>query len=201
MTSAEAHVNRITRDIGCPACGYNLRGLAGDIVTCPECGHRADRARLVSDRWTRPWYKAPGLNTVQWPAAALLLMFVAWFFAAMIVHEAILRPSVVIATVLSAAAVWSLLMSRAYRVFGSIEGLVIALLVHALVVAYFVVLGAVIGAILACIGDLMTGDAVGAMIALIIGAVAITLAIGLRWIERYIARRCIARYLRVRTAV
>jgi hypothetical protein len=28
----------IDRDLHCSACGYNLRGLSGDPVACPECG-------------------------------------------------------------------------------------------------------------------------------------------------------------------
>lgn len=30
-------------DIPCPACGYNLRGLPGDLIRCPECGARSLR--------------------------------------------------------------------------------------------------------------------------------------------------------------
>lgn len=36
----------IARNTPCPKCGYNLRGLAGDPVRCPECGNKTRRARL-----------------------------------------------------------------------------------------------------------------------------------------------------------
>ena len=34
-------------DTPCPACGYNLRGLTGDPLRCPECGAETTRARLA----------------------------------------------------------------------------------------------------------------------------------------------------------
>lgn len=38
------------RDTPCPACGYNLRGLTGDPLRCPECGTETSRARLAELR-------------------------------------------------------------------------------------------------------------------------------------------------------
>ena len=29
----------LDRDLYCLTCGYNLRGLSGDPVRCPECGN------------------------------------------------------------------------------------------------------------------------------------------------------------------
>lgn len=36
----------IERDLYCLTCGYNLRGLSGDPVRCPECGQSQERAAL-----------------------------------------------------------------------------------------------------------------------------------------------------------
>lgn len=36
----------IQRDLYCLTCGYNLRGLSGDPVRCPECGQSHERAAL-----------------------------------------------------------------------------------------------------------------------------------------------------------
>ena len=47
-------VEAIQRDLACPACGYNLRGLTGDVIPCPECGTDVDIARLVTQKWTKP---------------------------------------------------------------------------------------------------------------------------------------------------
>lgn len=33
----------IETDLYCPQCGYNLRGLSGNPVRCPECGEESDR--------------------------------------------------------------------------------------------------------------------------------------------------------------
>lgn len=63
-------VESIREDLACPACGYNLRGLVGDLIRCPECGVSCDVAALVTARWTKPWYRAPRLTTVLWPAGA-----------------------------------------------------------------------------------------------------------------------------------
>lgn len=32
----------IAEDLYCLSCGYNLRGLSGDPIRCPECGHEND---------------------------------------------------------------------------------------------------------------------------------------------------------------
>ncbi len=37
------------RDVACPGCGYNLRGLVGRV--CPECGKPA------ASLFARPWWK------------------------------------------------------------------------------------------------------------------------------------------------
>jgi integral membrane sensor domain MASE1 len=39
-------LRRCAHEIGvdlCPACGYQLTGLAPETSRCPECGHRLDR--------------------------------------------------------------------------------------------------------------------------------------------------------------
>jgi hypothetical protein len=40
----------LDQDAYCPGCGYNVRGLAGDPIRCPECGNRYARAEL---RWPK----------------------------------------------------------------------------------------------------------------------------------------------------
>jgi hypothetical protein len=36
----------LDRDVYCPGCRYNLRGLTGDPLRCPECGRASTRADL-----------------------------------------------------------------------------------------------------------------------------------------------------------
>ena len=78
--SGENAVREIQADLACPQCQYNLRGLRGEIVSCPECGARCDVARLIAARWEKPWYKAPLFNLlalpVAWGIACLLALIV-----------------------------------------------------------------------------------------------------------------------------
>lgn len=52
------HVNpepRIGRDLACPGCEYNLRGLTmASEVVCPECGNVWDAEALLADEGGRP---------------------------------------------------------------------------------------------------------------------------------------------------
>src|SRR5262245_60898704 len=44
----------VDRDVLCPLCEYNLRGLVEP--RCPECGYSFEWAELLDrDRWTHPW--------------------------------------------------------------------------------------------------------------------------------------------------
>lgn len=43
----ERPVGLIDEDLYCMHCGYNLRGLSGDPVRCPECGVFNERGELV----------------------------------------------------------------------------------------------------------------------------------------------------------
>lgn len=45
-TSPFSPLQPITHDIACTACGYNLRGLSGDPIRCPECFHAHPRESL-----------------------------------------------------------------------------------------------------------------------------------------------------------
>lgn len=39
------HLEEIQRDLACPHCDYNLRGLRGAIVECPSAGGDATSRR------------------------------------------------------------------------------------------------------------------------------------------------------------
>lgn len=58
----------IAHDVPCSACGYNLRGLAGDPVRCPECFHEHPRESLELD----PGHIS-GVRELQAAADALML--------------------------------------------------------------------------------------------------------------------------------
>ena len=72
----------LTGDLPCLGDGYNLHGLVGPIVKCPECGHLNDL------RDPSPWEKQDlplGVRKREhWPASAVLyslLVPIAFFFA------------------------------------------------------------------------------------------------------------------------
>jgi len=71
----------MTRDsLECPNCQYSLRGQAGDIVRCPECGLKVDIVRLIQKQWTGPWYRAPMYTLLAVPVAVTLGTLLAVFF-------------------------------------------------------------------------------------------------------------------------
>ncbi|MEX0776493.1 MAG: hypothetical protein WD042_12385 [Phycisphaeraceae bacterium] len=195
-TIGESHVEEICNDLACPACQYNLRGLRGAVVACPECGHRCDVAKLVVRRWTKPWYRAPGLYTMQWP---VLWFVMGWFgipiglsLADLAVQVA---PLALLGALLVYLAIWCLLMWRTWVLFGGFSGVLLALLMHAVLVGYLVGL---FGGIIAGIRLILSVKELDWIDVVIL--VPFTAAFfGILWLarrgERWVAQRCIRRYL------
>ncbi|MCG8509202.1 MAG: hypothetical protein MI741_08225, partial [Rhodospirillales bacterium] len=71
--SRESPINTLERDLACPNCDYNLRGLPGPVVACPECGCKCDIPKLITARWNKPWYRAPKFNIVLAPATVAFI--------------------------------------------------------------------------------------------------------------------------------
>ena len=81
-TSGENAVKEIQADLACPQCQYNLRGLRGPDVHCPECGLAINVAKLIASQWKGSWWTVPRLKAVESPtilaaAAGLFLGVVA----------------------------------------------------------------------------------------------------------------------------
>jgi hypothetical protein len=142
-------LREIRQDLACPGCGYNLRGLAGDVVNCPECGQSCDVAKLVKWNWAGSLHRAPGLNTLAWPAIWLVMGSVTigcLLARALRLFDALVyghgwRLTLLVFTVLCTAAilpVWMWLMYRAWRNWRGVGGLGLALLAHAIVGAFVV---------------------------------------------------------------
>ena len=185
----------IVIDIACPDCEYNLRGLPGPIVSCPECGLSSDVAELATRQWDKPWYKAPGFNTLIWPAVCV---WFGWFFVIPFVAASSSDGLSVLITFFVGLALWVFLMYRAYRVFGRMLGVWLALAMHLLVVGY---LAAVIGfAAVVVLGVLEVTQATARVIPYVYGLLAFSSFAILFWIsrrvERAIAGACIRHYLR-----
>src|ERR1043165_104303 len=62
------------RDVPCPKCGYNLRGLSGP--TCPECNTLLALDDLENPA-NNPWSSVPGV-------AFLAVVAFAWAFASVV---------------------------------------------------------------------------------------------------------------------
>jgi hypothetical protein len=72
-----SHSPVITADIGCPKCDYNLRGLSGETVTCPECGSQWHAMQIQVERWERVKDRLPGLLEARaMPAVAIFGVFI-----------------------------------------------------------------------------------------------------------------------------
>lgn len=192
-----SHAVPVAIDIACPGCDYNLRGLPGPVVDCPECGLRSDVPELAARQWDKPWYKAPGFNTLTWPAACAYL----WYFFLVPMSFAYFdSESAVTAIVLAGVALWVLLMYRAYKVFDTAKGIWLALLMHFLVAGFLVsVLGLIVTIFM---GAAELSDQGVRPDSMAIGLSAFLCFMGVFWvsrrIERAIAGACIRHHLRRR---
>ncbi|MHC4109101.1 MAG: hypothetical protein ACYSTY_13560, partial [Planctomycetota bacterium] len=68
-----AGVEKLREELACPRCEYSLKGLRGDVVTCPECGTECDLAKLMLGQWVGPWYRAPGFGRILAPVACVAI--------------------------------------------------------------------------------------------------------------------------------
>jgi len=194
VTSGEEPVNELQQNLECPWCKYNLRGLRGNIVSCPECGETCDVAKLMSLRLTKPWQEAPGTGSVFLPSAWLMI----GLLAACAVHLHLRFGAMGwIGVMLITLVGWVYLMSRAWRVFESAEGIYLAFAGHAVLAGYmFGVPGFLVCVLFAVIGP---GDPVfrGGW-----GVAAVAFAL-LLWqchrAEAFIGKRCLRRYLAKQT--
>ncbi len=212
QTSESAIDSILDQDLGCPGCGYNLRGLGGDRATCPECGLTSDVAKLLTRRWDKPWYKAPGYTRlclpVAWIMIALLGWVVIWAVVDTISNNGFTTPSrtLWLSLFLLLTSGWSLLMTWAWRSMGGVVAAAYAVLAHVAMGAYLLGVPLVIGGVIAIIAqavdlaDQRTGRLGDSAMALSLSGVALAGGIGLlflaRWLERVIAGYCIRLYLR-----
>ena len=188
--SGEELVRDIQRDLECPQCEYNLRGLRGHVVSCPECGETCDVAKLIILRWTTPWYRVPGLSIVFMPTAwvAIGLIVVPLLIFRLHFDETALTGY---ALILLTGWVW--LMSRAWHLFQSAEGIYLALASHVVLAGYILGLVGVLGGVIRAFtpsGDLLF------KVAWALIAVALALVFWqCRKAEEFIGKRCLRRYL------
>ncbi len=198
MTSAgESHVDEIRQDIACPGCNYNLRGLRGAVINCPECGHRCDIAQLVTRKWTKPWYDAPGLMTLQAPVVWLGTMpLLIMGSGALLMLDRALGAVAFSASALLVLSVWGWMLSRGWQLFGGPEGLLLALLQHAILIGYIGGMIAAFGGGISLFSNMSQGFGLAALFSGAVLLAGLAAVVAARAGERFTARRCIERYLR-----
>jgi hypothetical protein len=194
VTRGEQLAERIIQtDLECLSCGYNLRGLAGSVIQCPECGVECDVPRMIANRWTGRWQQAPGYFILIAPLASMLFGALGLLFL-FVWEMARLEGSGLLTFMLAVLllGVWVHMLGRARTLFGDDRGLTLALLVHGLFAMY------VAGLILVVWGILRTSrHAEWALIAMnllmaLFGSALLVLA---RRGERWVAEQCIKRYV------
>lgn len=195
---------RVDRDIACPTCEYNLRGLLGPVLDCPECGRRVDVIELATRRWDKPWYRAPGYNFISLPAAWAMLSLVMLLCSGAFV-AAQLRPGsmtgsallITIAAWMIALLGWAGLLSLAYIRFGrDFAAVGFALLAHLALGGYLLGIGLIVGGIISGFTGLQDDE----VLPLILGAAMLVGGVGLmvagRFAERAAAKYCIRKWMK-----
>ena len=184
-------VDQVRQELTCPQCDYSLQGLAGDLVTCPECGTTSDLPKLILRWGFSPWYRAPGfsriLRPLVWPGIGF------WFilFVLAVEQSSSDRPPIWtsgLAIVVFAG--WLRAMWRVWKVLPGGRALWLSLLAHALLAGY---VAAVVASFL-LVGSLLWG---GAMVgrALLLVPLIVAVAYVCRRGEKFIAQQCIRQYL------
>ena len=194
----EQLTSQILQDLACPQCEYNLRGLAGDIVHCPECGLECNIPQMIARKWIGPWHQAPGFTRLLMPLAWLsfMLMFV---FPCFMVEVTVRRGNGLVTSIGAAIMIlgWLVLLRRAEQVLEEHRGALLALLAHLLFAGYIVSLT---GIIMMIVVLLSRQTIVNLLFALVIVPAMIGLFVLCRRGERYIAEQCIKNYLLQRIA-
>jgi hypothetical protein len=187
-----AKVAQIREELSCPQCGYSLRGVAGDVGTCPECGTECDLTRMIVNRWTDPWYHAPKFNQVLAPLVTVSLGV--WGVLLVLAIEMALKRTPAYTAVAAGGLVlaWLVLMWRLRNLMLDGAAMSLALLAHGIFAGYVVSLAGTIWL-------LWLAGTSGSWMVATPALVSVVPLVGLAWAgrrgEKYIARRCIRQYL------
>jgi len=183
--SGLTQIETIQRDLACPTCEYNLRGLRGAVVECPECGTRCDVAELIARKWTGPWYRAPGLMMLELPAVVVSVGLSFVVFMPGMAEPAPAAVGIVIVLVL-----WGWMAYLDVRRFGLWTGLGMIAVAHGVTFAYVVgVLGGLISVIFLVVDAVDRGFVRPSAVVIVVGCI-LLYALG-HVSERGLARACI----------
>jgi len=195
---------RVDRDIACPTCEYNLRGLLGPVLNCPECGQRVDVIELATRRWDKPWYRAPGYNFISLPAAwvllSLVLLFCSGAFVAAQARPVSVMGSALLITIVTwmvALLGWVGLLSLAYIRFGrDFAAVGFALLAHLALGGYLAGIGLIVSGAIAVFLGIHESDVVPLMLGACMMAGGVGLMVAGRFAERAAAKYCIRKWMK-----
>jgi hypothetical protein len=196
----EQLADQIHADLACPQCQYSLRGLPGNEIVCPECGQPINIAAYVASRWTQAWYHAPLYNMLALPLTwAFFTLFggLVWLTFLRETHQSLWIVSGAYAFIALGGWIWTLVYVR--RRFGSDEGLLLALLIHLVLPMYILGLIGFVGMAVKTAFDLSQYWFMGLLDLFWVAASVGVIVLG-RVVERFVAKRCIQRYLRLRVA-
>ncbi|MEM7230491.1 MAG: hypothetical protein AAF432_16960 [Planctomycetota bacterium] len=189
MTRRSATLDEIRRQLRCPSCDYALCGLTGDQITCPECGVVCDVARMATRRWTRPWFDAPGFQTILMPVTWGVIGLPFWAVSLGVTIGQGLWIWMAVFTALYIGG-WAMLLHNVQRRFHEGGGVTLAFLAHALLAGYCAGTAGVITVIIWVIANPPI-----IVVAIPLALVPVVVLIFCRRGERAIAERCIRRYL------
>lgn len=195
--AASAKDSLLDQDVACPSCEYNLRGLGLDDVVCPECGTRSNLPALLTRRWERPWYEAPGYTKLTLPVAWLVAAFFIWLVMLIFNQFASIGAALFNAGwALTALAVWLALLGWLWQTMGGGLALAYSLISHVALTVYILGLPLVIGGVALLFVGLADGmTAVESLLFIGMTLLGIGFFILGRVLERAIARYCILLYL------
>ena len=187
-----AKVAQIREDLTCFQCGYSLRGVPGDVGTCPECGVECDLTRMIVNQWTGPWYYAPKFNQVLAPLATVSIGV--WGVLIVFVVEAALKrtPTYTVSAAGVLVVTWLVLMWRLRNLMLDGAAMGLALLAHGIFAGYVI-------SLVGTIWLLWLAGSSGSWMVATPSLVSVLPLVGLAWAgrrgEKYIAQRCIRQYL------
>ena len=184
----------IQLDIACPSCAYSLLGLRGAVVRCPECGLLIDRAKLVVERWSIPWYSAPGLTRIELAGIWLAVGAITCFYLILTQgsHSLDLNLTMGGPWLLG----WILLFRRSLDGFGGWTAWRLVVLGQLVAVGLVVGFGGVVIGMMMVTIMLVSGDLLDAGLAAVATVVFGVVAYLSRHAERLAVEQCIRHHLR-----
>jgi hypothetical protein len=157
-------------------------------------------ARLVASRWTHPWHKAPLYNLLAVPVAVAFAVAIATGISATCVTTIQTDWLVVLVVVLVGAGCWAASLRLVHKRYGTAEGVHLALLLHTVLPMYVMGALGLIGSGVKIISDITRSVTWALPFDSMIFLACVGVVVLGYVIERFVARRCIRRFLRVRAA-